>query len=117
MNFDGRRSSPIPGEITEDHAYLIVDGCDHVVREPEGRAARLLPDIQAYVRLKVGPDLQVRESCSDIVQSVCREIFADLTGWQDRGEGSFRAWVFTLALNKVREGITTISEVLRVTKA
>jgi RNA polymerase sigma-70 factor (ECF subfamily) len=60
-------------------------------------------DLRAFVRLELDPALRARESCSDIVQSVCREVVEDLGGFQDRGAGSFRAWLFTAALNKIRQ--------------
>lgn len=63
----------------------------------------LLDDLRAFVRLKLEPPLRARESCSDIVQSVCREVVEDLGGFADRGPGSFRAWLFTAALNKIRQ--------------
>jgi RNA polymerase sigma-70 factor (ECF subfamily) len=64
---------------------------------------RHLPALRVFVRLRTGPLLRERESCSDIVQSVCRELLGDLEHFEYRGEGSFRAWLFTVALNKVRE--------------
>jgi RNA polymerase sigma-70 factor (subfamily 1) len=63
----------------------------------------VLADLRAYVRLKLDPELRRRESCSDVVQSVCREVVEDLGGFDDRGAGSFRAWLFTAALNKIRQ--------------
>ena len=62
-----------------------------------------LDDLRAFVRLQVDPQLRARESCSDVVQSICREVLEDLPGFDYRGEGSFRAWLFTAALNKVRQ--------------
>ena len=62
-----------------------------------------LEDLRAFVRLKSELSLRVRESCSDLVQSVCREVVEDLRGFDDRGPGSFRAWLFTAALNKIRQ--------------
>jgi len=62
-----------------------------------------LEDLRAFVRLKLEPDLRLRESCTDLVQSVCREVVEDLRGFEDRGPGSFRAWLFTAALNKIRQ--------------
>ncbi len=62
-----------------------------------------LGDLRAFVRLQVDPRLRVRESQSDLVQSVCREVLEDLPGFEFRGAGSFRAWLFTAALNKVRQ--------------
>jgi len=62
-----------------------------------------LGDLRAFVRLKVDPGLRIRESHSDLVQSVCREVLENLPGFEFRGAGSFRAWLFTAALNKVRQ--------------
>ena len=69
---------------------------DHLLRHH-------LDDVRAFVRLQVGPELRARESCSDLVQSLCREVLEDLPGFEYRGSGSFRHWLFTAALNKVRQ--------------
>ncbi len=61
-----------------------------------------LDDLRAYVRLQLDPRLRVRESSSDVVQSVCREVLRDLPRFGDRGPGAFRAWLFAAALNKIR---------------
>ncbi len=62
-----------------------------------------LDDLRAYVRLQIDPQVRVRESCSDVVQSVCREVLEDLPAFDYRGAGAFRAWLFTAALNKVKQ--------------
>jgi RNA polymerase sigma-70 factor, ECF subfamily len=62
-----------------------------------------LKDLRAFVRLQLGPELRRREDHSDIVQSACRDILEGLPGFEYRGPGSFRAWLFTAAHNKVRE--------------
>jgi len=62
-----------------------------------------LPDLRAYVRLQIDPGLRVRESVSDVVQSACREVLEGLPRFEYRGAGSFRAWLFTAALNSVRK--------------
>ena len=62
-----------------------------------------LEDLRGFVRLQLAPALRVRESHSDVVQSICREVLEDLHGFEYRGEGSFRAWLFTAALNKLRQ--------------
>ena len=36
-----------------------------------------LDDLRAFVRLKIDPRLRVRESGSDLVQSICREVLED----------------------------------------
>lgn len=64
---------------------------------------RYLPQLHAFVRLRSGQKLQARESSMDVVQSVCRELLAENVKFEHRGEDRFRAWLFTSALNKLRE--------------
>lgn len=63
---------------------------------------RHLPDLRVFVRAKSSPQLRAQESCSDLVQTVCREVLQSVERYEWRGEGSFRRWLFTLALNKLR---------------
>jgi len=58
----------------------------------------VLPDVRAYVRVNIGTKIRARESASDPVQSIGREVLEDL-GDQPR---AFRKWLFSLALNKIR---------------
>lgn len=60
-----------------------------------------LPRLRAFVRLRVGPRLRLKESQSDLVQSVCREVLEDLDGFEYRGEAQFRGWLFQMALRKI----------------
>ena len=62
-----------------------------------------LPQLHGFVHARLGPGLQARESSMDVVQSVCRQILAAREVSDFRGEERFRAWLFTCALNKVRE--------------
>ena len=62
-----------------------------------------LPRLRAFVRTRLSVDLRRRESDSDVVQSVCRELIEHGDGFRFRGESEFRGWLFTAALNKVRE--------------
>lgn len=64
---------------------------------------RHLPGLLAYVRLHAGPLVLRRESCSDIVQSACREVLQKMDRFEYRGEPAFRKWLFVTALNKIRE--------------
>ena len=61
-----------------------------------------LPDLRAFIRLQADPELRMRESTSDLVQTVCREVIAGLDEFEWRDEASFRGWFYTVALNKVR---------------
>ncbi len=69
----------------------------------EELVGRHLPRLHIYVRLRMGPQLRAREATADVVQSVCREVLEDLEGFEYRGEGSFLHWLFTAAVNKMRE--------------
>lgn len=60
-----------------------------------------LPALRAFVRVKAGRDLREQESCSDLVQSACREVLEDLTGFEYQGEAAFRRWLYTAAERKV----------------
>ena len=64
---------------------------------------RYLPQLHAFVHARLGPGLEPRESSLDVVQSVCRQILAAQSTFDFRGEERFRAWLFTCALNKIRQ--------------
>lgn len=65
--------------------------------------ARHLPLLRAYVRAHCGPVLRRQESCSDLVQSVCCAALGSLENYEWRGEGSFRHWLCTVALYRLRD--------------
>lgn len=69
----------------------------------DGLLERYLPQLHAFVRARLGPGLRRRESSLDVVQSVCRQLLASRQAFEFHGEERFRAWLFTCALNKVRE--------------
>lgn len=64
---------------------------------------RYLPQLHAYVHVRLGAELRARESSLDVVQSVCRQLLEARSEFDFRGEERFRAWLFTAALNKVRD--------------
>jgi RNA polymerase sigma factor (sigma-70 family) len=78
-------------------------------RGPGGTELELLkeylPRLRAFVRARLDAELRRRESDSDVVQSVCRELLEHRQGFEYRGESQFRGWLFTAALNKVREKV------------
>jgi RNA polymerase sigma-70 factor (ECF subfamily) len=49
----------------------------------------------------MGPQLRARESMSDIVQSVCRELLTHQDRFQYPDENGFQAWLFTAARRKI----------------
>jgi len=64
---------------------------------------RNLPGLRAYIRLNAGQLVRAKESCSDLVQSVCREVLQDVGGFEYQGEAAFRQWLYTAALRKVMD--------------
>ncbi len=67
-----------------------------------GRLLELyLPDLRAFVRLRAGALVRAKESTSDIVQSVCREVLQHSERFRFPSENAFRQWLFTTALRKL----------------
>src|SRR5262245_38675079 len=60
-----------------------------------------LPGLTAFVRLRAGPLLRAHESCSDIVQSACREVLEHADRFRFGGSEGFRHWLYTTALRKI----------------
>jgi RNA polymerase sigma-70 factor (subfamily 1) len=71
---------------------------------------RYLPRLRAFVRVRTNPLVRQLESCSDLVQSVCREVLQGASRFQYQGEGPFRAWLFRTALNKILERTRNITQ-------
>jgi RNA polymerase sigma-70 factor (ECF subfamily) len=64
---------------------------------------RHLPGLLAYIRLHTGALVRSKEESVDLCQSVCREVLEDVDGFEYRGEGQFRSWLYTRALAKIRD--------------
>lgn len=89
------------------------DSCDSVMLAQSAsggdRAAllellqRYLPELRAFIRLRTGPRLLARETPDDLVQSVCREVLGNLSGFDYRSEQAFKSWLFLSALHKVQD--------------
>jgi RNA polymerase sigma-70 factor (ECF subfamily) len=62
---------------------------------------RHLPAVRAFVRVHMGQKLRAKESTSDLVQSVCRELLTHQARFQHAGEPGFQAWLFTTARRKI----------------
>lgn len=60
-----------------------------------------LPAVRAFVRAHMGPNLRARESMSDVVQSVCRELLSHRARFRHATEDAFTAWLFTEARRKI----------------
>ncbi len=63
----------------------------------------LVPEVRAYVRLHSGRSIRERESMTDVVQTICREVFVDLGDFEGTAERQFRKWLFRLALAKIHD--------------
>ena len=64
---------------------------------------RHLNALQGYLRLRCGSALREHESCSDLAQSVCREVLQDIGDFEYRGEAAFRRWLFETAERKLKD--------------
>ncbi len=73
-------------------------GDDHAV---EALLERHLPGLRTYVRHNVSPGVLAKESSSDLVQSVCREVLQNIDNFQYQGEAAFRSWLYQAALRKL----------------
>ncbi|MCA9320376.1 MAG: sigma-70 family RNA polymerase sigma factor [Planctomycetes bacterium] len=60
-----------------------------------------LARLTAFVRLNCGVAIRRRESCSDLVQSICREALESLSDLDSETEDGFRRWLYALALNLI----------------
>lgn len=69
----------------------------------ESLLVRHLPTLRGWIRLRMGPTLRTRETADDLVQSVAREVLADLSQFEWRGEAAFRHWLFCQAQTKLAE--------------
>lgn len=63
--------------------------------------ARALPRLRAFIRLRAGGVVTARESVSDVAQSVCREVLAEIDRFEFRGERAFRSFLFQRAVRKI----------------
>jgi RNA polymerase sigma-70 factor (ECF subfamily) len=62
---------------------------------------RHLPAVRAFVRCHMGPAMRARESSSDLVQSVCRELLSHKDAFRHPDENGFQAWLFATARRKI----------------
>jgi RNA polymerase sigma-70 factor (ECF subfamily) len=62
---------------------------------------RHLPGVAGFVRRRMGPLLDQRESQADVLQSVCADLLAT-PGLAFADEVALRKWLYAAALNKLR---------------
>jgi RNA polymerase sigma factor (sigma-70 family) len=82
--------------------------CDLMQRARAGESgaidallARHVGALRAHVRSRMGRLLRARESSADLVQSICRELLADLPRFEPRHEAGFRNWLLRRAERKL----------------
>lgn len=63
--------------------------------------ARHLAPLQAYVQRRMGPRLSARETCDDIVQSVCRELLSAQTRLHFPNDEALHGWLRSAAMHKI----------------
>jgi RNA polymerase sigma factor (sigma-70 family) len=64
---------------------------------------RHMPSLSSYVRRNIDATLSQRESCADLVQSVCREVLESRGHYRYAGERAFREWLCQVALHKLMD--------------
>lgn len=62
---------------------------------------RHLAGLRGWLRLRMGVHLRARETPEDLVQSIAREVLADLGAFEWRGEAAFRHWLYVQAQRKL----------------
>lgn len=62
-----------------------------------------LPGLRGFLRLRAGRMLLEKESCSDLAQSVCRDVLANAGKLQFDNDAGFRKWLYTTALRKIAD--------------
>lgn len=85
----------------EDNEALIESASRGEEEAVEILLQRYLPRLRAFLRLRLAPEIRAKESCSDLVQSTCREVLQHIDRFQYRGEHNFRHWLFATALRKL----------------
>jgi RNA polymerase sigma-70 factor (ECF subfamily) len=66
---------------------------------------RHLPQLQGWLRLRMGAVLRSRETPEDLVQSVARDALGELSGFEWRGEAAFKHWLYTRAQHKLQDRV------------
>lgn len=94
-------SNPYPGMSEDRHETLVESARLGDEQAIDALLERHLPGLRAYVRLHASELIREKESCSDLVQSVCREVLEGVERFEYRGEAQFRNWLVTQAMGKI----------------
>lgn len=79
--------------MTDPNSELLQRAGDGDARALRDLLQAHLPTLVAYVRLHAGSLLREKESCGDLVQSVCLEVLQNVGTFEYRGEAPFRKWL------------------------
>jgi RNA polymerase sigma-70 factor (ECF subfamily) len=87
----------------DDSRKLVDDASRGDAPAVEALLDRYLPDLRRYVDRRAGRAVLEKESGSDLVQSVCRELFDNLRTerFEYRGEKEFKQWLYRAAMLKL----------------
>jgi RNA polymerase sigma-70 factor (ECF subfamily) len=85
------------------------------IREGDGDAATVLFDrhvesLRASARARMSAAVRAKVSGSDVVQEAYLAAFCGLGAFEDRGEGSFAAWLRQILENKLRDEARRFTE-------
>lgn len=89
--------------VIEDPGQLLRSASAGDGNSIEALLERHLPGLLAYVRLHAVGAPTIRDTPTDLVQSVCREVLQSASHFEYRGEGPFRNWLYKLALAKIQD--------------
>ena len=64
---------------------------------------RVLPRLQVWIPLRMGPVLRARLTADDALQETLIEAHRSLGSFRDQGPGSFQRWLFSVAENRLRD--------------
>jgi RNA polymerase sigma-70 factor (ECF subfamily) len=93
----------VPSAMSHDIDGLLRAASQHDAAAVGTLLQQHLPALRAFVRLKAGPSLLAKESCSDLAQSVCRDVLENADRFRFGGEPEFRKWLFTTAMRKISD--------------
>jgi RNA polymerase sigma-70 factor (ECF subfamily) len=87
----------------EDSRHWVEEASRGDVPAIDSLLSRYLPGLMRYVHRRAGPAILAKESSSDVVQSVCREVLESLRTerFEYRGEAEFKQWLYGAAVLKL----------------
>jgi len=87
----------------ESESRVLVEAATHGDSEAvEELIQKHLPGLRGFIERRAGTLIREKESCSDLVQTVCREALANVGNYRYRDEKGFKQWLYSAALNKIR---------------